>query len=390
MSGHSSEFYKPVKTATYYRSKGVNMDRISVLIPDDDQDFSLRVAVCLLQVPGIDLHIIARDRLNAMRFSRFCSSFHLYKHSDDDPLKLEQIAEVVKQTGTQVILPTSLGGIGFVSRWQEELQKLAAVAFVPSRPTFEAIINKELFAHSLKTHAIPHPETISITSDDLFEKQLEEFPFPALIKPTFGGGGAGIQVFQTRQALLDFIHSHPEVNGNYLLQKFIPGQDFGCSVLSEKGKILAYTVQTATGQRADFIPLQELEIIHDAPIVELATRLIAALEWSGVAHIDFRYNSLTHQLEVIEINPRYWGSLLASLVAGVNFPHLACLAALGHPFPIPDYSDTLYMGGAETVRRLLKTLWKGRLDWPKWQHSSLQFLLQDPVPYVVRGVFGAS
>lgn len=364
------------------------MTPISVLIPDDCQDFSLRVAACLSQVPGVDLHIMCRNKYTSTRFSRFCSSFHWSQYDDNEQHRLEEIADVVKQAGIQVILPASLEGVDFASRWQEELRQLTAVAFVPPRDTFTAMINKELFAKTLKNHGIPHPETIPVASGEQFEQQLADFTFPALIKPTFGAGGLGIQVFHTRQELLDFINSHPEVDGTYLLQRFIPGRDFGCSVLSDRGKILAYTLQTSTATRTGFTPFQEVQIIHNEAMLELVTRLFAALEWSGVAHIDLRYNDLTQQVEVIEVNPRYWGSLLASLVAGVNFPYLACFAALGHQFAIPEYSDVLYSVEPDTVRRLVKVFLGGKWHSFKLQRSSLGFMLQDPLAYLVQAFEG--
>ncbi|HEY9617756.1 MAG TPA: ATP-grasp domain-containing protein [Microcoleaceae cyanobacterium] len=362
------------------------MNSISVLIPDGEQRFSLRVATCLAQIPGSSVHVLSEEQHNSIRFSRFCASFQHCQYGNNEELRLEQIAAAVSQTGAQIILPASLEGIEFVSRRQADLRQFAAVAFVPQRDVFEVTLNKELFAQTLVQHQIPHPETLSVTSDPLFLEQLARFTFPVLIKPKFGGGGAGIHKFEDQASLLDFITTHPEVNGTYILQRFIPGRDFGCSVLSDRGKILAYTMQACACSRTGFTPLPELDIIHDPAILALTTRLIAALEWSGVAHIDLRYNELTQELEVIEINPRYWGSLLGSLVAGVNFPYLAYLSALGQDFPIPTYADTAFMGGTETVRRFWLELKTGRFDFPAIQHSSLKFLLSDPIPYLLKTV----
>ena len=45
-----------------------------------------------------------------------------------------------------------------------------------------------------------------------------------------------------------------------------------------------------------------------------------ALKWSGIVNIDFIYDENDKQAKILEVNPRYWQSLLGSLFAGVNFP----------------------------------------------------------------------
>jgi len=42
-----------------------------------------------------------------------------------------------------------------------------------------------------------------------------------------------------------------------------------------------------------------------------------------VANIDTRFDENKGQALIIEIKPRYWGSLLASTSVGVNFSELA-------------------------------------------------------------------
>ena len=57
-------------------------------------------------------------------------------------------------------------------------------------------------------------------------------------------------------------------------------------------------------------------------------------------------------MTVLEINPRYWGSVMASLFAGVNFPYLACMEGMGIPLPEPDFRPVRwwqYSAGVEGV-----------------------------------------
>ena len=61
------------------------------------------------------------------------------------------------------------------------------------------------------------------------------------------------------------------------------------------------------------------------------------LNWSGVANVDVRFDYKTKQCMVLEINPRFWLSVEASEIAGVNFPYLYCLSSLNLDFEIPNY-----------------------------------------------------
>jgi D-aspartate ligase len=73
--------------------------------------------------------------------------------------------------------------------------------------------------------------------------------------------------------------------------------------------------------------------------------VMAELHWSGVAHVDLRAHEESGEISIIEINPRFWGSVLGSLHAGVNFPYLACLNALGQEFDYPQFRDCRYVAG---------------------------------------------
>jgi hypothetical protein len=77
--------------------------------------------------------------------------------------------------------------------------------------------------------------------------------------------------------------------------------------------------------------------------------------------------------------------VLGSLVAGVNFPYLACLAGLGAELPQSQYRWTHFVAGKAALRLLLPG--RGYRQHPAiaWEGTSLCFLCHDPLPEVWGG-----
>ena len=69
--------------------------------------------------------------------------------------------------------------------------------------------------------------------------------------------------------------------------------------------------------------------------------LLDALNWHGVAMVEFKREERTGHLYLMEINPKFWGSLDLALASGVNFPVLDVCMALGEDIP---YSEDYQVG----------------------------------------------
>lgn len=83
------------------------------------------------------------------------------------------------------------------------------------------------------------------------------------------------------------------------------------------------------------------------------------LQWNGIANLDLRYNSQTGQLNVLEINPRIWQSLMGSLSVGVNFPYLLYLLSSDISFAPVSYPEKYYV----KVGRFIRDVLNGSLEY---------------------------
>jgi predicted ATP-grasp superfamily ATP-dependent carboligase len=80
--------------------------------------------------------------------------------------------------------------------------------------------------------------------------------------------------------------------------------------------------------------------VHHPQIEELGIRLLRALQWYGVAMVEFKVDPRDNQPKLMELNPRFWGSLALAIHAGVDFPYLLYKMAMGEEFdPALDYKE---------------------------------------------------
>ena len=57
-------------------------------------------------------------------------------------------------------------------------------------------------------------------------------------------------------------------------------------------------------------------------VAELAVRLLRALNWFGLAMVEFKVDPRDGVPKLMEVNPKLWGSLSLAIASGVDFPAL--------------------------------------------------------------------
>jgi biotin carboxylase len=201
-----------------------------------------------------------------------------------------------------------------------------------------------------------------------------------MLKPPRGEGGVGVRRVDSRSQLSSVLGPYAETFGwPILAQEFIPGSDIDLSVLADRGRIVAWTVQRAHSNR-----LGDLEFLQHPRILEIGASLVGATGYHGVAHFDLRIDARTNEPVFLEANPRFWGSLRHSLWSGVNFPALGIALAQGKdvasefkpvagPCRDPGFS----------IRSGVHALLHGRLrpdDWSSATEAAWRCHLGDPIP----------
>jgi len=318
--------------------------QLSILIIDAEITLSLSVMRCLASVPQIKTHILSNDRWAVARFSRHCASFHYYTPTHDDDLFLDEIGKVARYIDADIILPVFQDATKFSTKHTRTLEKFAKIVSIPKPEIFNIAVDKWLLADFMRKYGISTPTTVPITKSLDFKENLAALTYPVLAKPRHGSAGSGIREIKDYTELERFIEMKNDDASSYIIQNRIRGYDIDCSVLCREGEILAYTIQKGIiPNPIQFRPPLAIEFLHHDEVLMTMSKLVAELNWNGVAHVDMMLDADDQCIKVIDFNARYWESLLGSLAVGVNFPYLACLDTLNRSLPPSGYQCRRYI-----------------------------------------------
>jgi len=358
--------------------------QLSILIPDVGKNFSIPVIDCLSKIPELKIDILSDSRLSPSRTSRHIRNYRFHPPIQDPHEWVDFICQTAIDNKVDVILPVDQPAIRSLSKHRDHIPASVHTSPLPPLESFDTAANKWTLADHLDRHQIPTPRTLLFRQNDAFATELSSMSFPVLTKPLDGKGGRGIQYWENISDLTDYLEKFGKPN-QLIVQKFIRGHFAGCNVLCQNGNILAHTAQKGLlPPRNRFGHPEDIQMVIDNKILELVKPLMASLNWSGVANIDISYDEEEGQYKILEINPRFWGTMLGSLIVGVNFPYLASLAAMEVSFPIPAYKPKPYLGGIGAIKFITRR--KLPITDPPFriEDSIISHFLSDPLPMIVR------
>jgi D-aspartate ligase len=355
-------------------------ESFSVLIPDGDSSLFGSVLNCLSKVKDVHLFVMSEKKDHAFRYSRFIKGFFYFPPASDELEWLARIDMVVEEHQIDVIMPIWETAIKTILEHKDLLRSREKLVPLPTLQHFMIASSKDLLAEHLERHGIPGAKTIPLSFDALADRDTFKLQFPLLAKPLISGGGKGIVKFQDFDSLATYFKTKG-INQSYILQEFITGEDYGCNVLCQDGEVLAFTMQKGNlwDPAKPYSYQIGLDFVYHEKMYQTVKSLMKSLHWNGIADLDLLYHRESDTFYIVEINPRFWGTLLAALMAGINYPHLWVLLAKKKNIPAQSYKRIPYVNlrGLEILLKKDKSL----LLRPAfiWNNSPLKFKFDDPV-----------
>jgi len=324
---------------------GAVSDRHRVLVTDGQWRKSLAI-VRALGRHGHSVEVAGETWATTSFFSKYCSRKHLFPTAQRDPdAFLAALEPMLAARNFDLLIPTEDETVAICAKHRERLARHTVVP-LPDFGTLMKAADKASAYAAARACGLPVPTTRVF--EDFSEQSLDacarELDMPVFVKPRSSSGSRGIRHVSDRSQLTRVFR---EVHTDYplpLIQQAIPagGKARGVSVLmAPDGEVWASFVHERIREYPIHGGPSTLRVsVHDAELVERSVALLRSIGWIGMAMVEYKQDPRDAEFKLLEINPRFVGSLQLAISAGVDFPNLLCRAFLGGPRPpVPEYPD---------------------------------------------------
>jgi predicted ATP-grasp superfamily ATP-dependent carboligase len=216
-------------------------------------------------------------------------------------------------------------------------------AVLPPREAIETCLDKWETMRLARSCSVPAPETHLVGTRE--EAESLNIRFPCVLKPRR----------ETDQKFTFYVSSKSEFSEKWalaegicrkagqslpLIQERVHGAGVGFFALCQRGEPKWIFMHRrlrewpVTGG-----PSTAAASFYHPQLKEYGSRILKALQWHGVAMVEFKFDEGSQKFSLMEINPKFWGSLELGLRAGVNFPAGLVRVFNGEEIPYSEEYD---------------------------------------------------
>ena len=299
-------------------------------------------AVRALGTHGVRVTVGESTRLATAAFSRYCHRRMIYPSPLFNPSGFVSfIKGELSRRSYQMLLPMEDETATLFAEHRSELSKWTYLP-VPSYQKLRFAQNKENVLKLAEKIGVPIPKTYYIRNISMLNDLKDDLPYPVVIKPKNSGGAVGVSYAHNPKELMK---QYPVIHRRFpypLIQERIPrhGAGYGASLLmDENGHVKASFVHKRLREYPVTGGASTLRVsVRQDDVLDMARTLLKSLDWFGVAMVEFKMDPRDNTPKLMEINPRFWGSLNLAVIAGVNFPYLLYRMSRGEKIaPVEHY-----------------------------------------------------
>jgi predicted ATP-grasp superfamily ATP-dependent carboligase len=315
---------------------------------------------------GVDVIAADSEARSPGFYSRYASDRLRYPPPRTDPEgTVATLLEAARERRVDLVVPVTEAMVLLLSERRDQFAGISALA-LPERDAYARTRDKLATLELARQTGVPAPRTALVTTAREALAAASSLGWPVVVKPRSASVLRDDRLVELYE--VSYAENEEELGkrmrglegrSEVLLQEYYRGEGQGVELLLERGRPVAAFQHRrlrevpVTGGASSFresVPLDPL-------LYDYAVRLLAALEWTGLAMVEFKLGERGPLL--MEINGRIWGSLPLAVKSGMDFPaHMVELylgkSAGGNGAPHSEYAF-----GVRSHNLDLEVIWIG-------------------------------
>ncbi len=239
----------------------------------------------------------------------------------DDPAFADRLFELCERESVDVVVPTVDSELLPLARERDRFAAAGVTLVLADEQTLAVCLDKWALDARCR-RAVRTPRCWLV--DGAFDPAEPELP--VIVKPRSGSGSRGIALLGTEAELAAL-----ERDATLLIQELLPGPEYSLDVLCGRdGEVLAV------------VPRERLKVdsgiaitgrtVHDPALEEFGAAVARLIGLTTAANVQVK-EARDGEPALLEVNPRFPGTMPLTIAAGIDMPSLAVAEALGAPPP---------------------------------------------------------
>lgn len=274
---------------------------------------------------GLCVHSVVRSKSGQSAWSRYSSSSWILKSQPGTKGYFEELNEICKRVNAGSIMPVSEGNHHNLIK-NRNLFEPGIHIFSPEKEIFEKATDKD-YTHNLCV-SLDIPVAKGTTLDELMKSKDINLSFPLVLRTRN-------QNIPEKQApwKAEYAENQDELNrlykdvesfaDNIIVQEYHRGAEDHIQVLMHNKE--AFMTGEYIGEHhmplAGGVTVRRRSCFHEK-IKKDAVKLLKALDYEGIAGVQFHYDEENESYIFLEINPRFIGGTPTLIMAGFDSAYL--------------------------------------------------------------------
>lgn len=296
-----------------------------VLLLGDDLRAFLAIARSLGR-QGVEVHAAPSDFSSSALKSRYIAAAHrLPPHPLDSEAWEKALARLIAEQDFRKVVPTSDSGLTMLRHHAEALgRERVGIANEEALEIFSDKANTRALA---RRHGVAVAEGLVLGAGDRADAVAAALGLPLVLKPRASYALGDVRTKRSAMIVRDLAGLEAQLSAGAwdgcVAESFFPGVGVGVSALARDGRVLtAYQHRRVRESSETGASTRRVSEPVDPALLAAVVPLAEAARLDGVAMFEFRVDRRSGRHILLEVNPRFWGSLPLAVAAGADFPAL--------------------------------------------------------------------
>ncbi|MFT5584740.1 MAG: carbamoyl-phosphate synthase large subunit [Cognaticolwellia sp.] len=241
---------------------------------------------------------------------------------------VESILELCEREQIDILVPTVDMELLPISERRADFEAAGTKLLLAPQGCLELCLDKWKLMQACGPQ-LPVPQSAVLTED----LELSSIPLPCIVKPRDGAGGRGFKIINTPIDWAD----QPR-DGSMLIQEYLPGDEYSVDVLIDADGTFHAAVPRLR-MKVDSGVAVTARTVRDTELMDLSERVARVIGLRFVGNIQWRRRA-DGRPALLEVNPRFPGTMPLTIAAGVDMPQLSTASLMGHAIhPLAPFEE---------------------------------------------------